>query len=258
MPVAEIIDTAIVLAAGEGQRLRTATPIKPLCIVAGQVLLARILDGLVAAGMRRAIVVLGYEAAHIAAFLNSRRWPLEIELATVDDYRRPNGVSALAARPHLRGASALLVMADHLVDVGLYRLVAREGPGDGVRLATDRRLDNPDIDITDVTRVKTRDGRIVAIGKMIPDYDCFDTGVFAVSEPLFEALDRFDSPSLTDGVRALASLGLAFSLDCGDLDWIDVDDELALRKAEEWIRCRSVSLGPLKTLESQTSGDRLS
>jgi 1L-myo-inositol 1-phosphate cytidylyltransferase len=54
-----MISTAILLAAGEGSRLRSAAPFKPLCTVAGQSLISHALHGLAEAGLRRAIVVLG-------------------------------------------------------------------------------------------------------------------------------------------------------------------------------------------------------
>jgi len=39
-------------------------------------------------------------------------------------------------------------------------------------------------------------------------------------------------------VRALATEERALALDCGELDWIDVDDEAALEKAERWAAAR--------------------
>ena len=57
-----MISTAILLAAGEGSRLRSAAPFKPLCEVAGRSLLGHALDGLGEAGLKRVVVVLGYGA----------------------------------------------------------------------------------------------------------------------------------------------------------------------------------------------------
>jgi hypothetical protein len=37
-------------------------------------------------------------------------------------------------------------------------------------------------------------------------------------------------------MRALAAHGGALTVDCSDLDWIDVDDPAALDKAEDWLR----------------------
>ncbi len=229
------IDTAILLAAGEGQRLRPVAPIKPLCVVGGRPLLDHAIAGLAEAGLKRAIIVLGYEAEPIATHLAARSWPLEIETVSVGDYSGPNGVSVLAARHRVERSNALLVMSDHLVEPRLYQLMAAQRTFTGTRLAVDRRIDNPCVDLMDVTRVKTQDGRIIAVGKLLPAFDCFDTGVFAIGNLFFEALDRLQSPSVTEGIRALIPLGLASAVDCGRCDWIDVDDEAAFHKAERWL-----------------------
>jgi choline kinase len=229
-----VIDTAILLAAGEGSRLRPAAPFKPLCPVAGQPLLAHALAGLAEAGLARAVVVLGYGAAEIEAYLASCAWPLAIATARVEDYRKPNGTSVLAAEPHLAGGEALLAMCDHLVDPQLYRRLAQAGAGGGARLGIDRRLASDWVDLDDVTRVQSEGERIVAIGKHLEPYDCFDTGVFAIGPALFAALGGLLAPSLTEGMRVLAQAGTAWITDCSDLDWIDVDDAPALEKAERW------------------------
>ena len=97
------------------------------------------------------------------------------------------------------------------------------------RLGVDRRIDSGWVDLEDVTRVRTVDERIVDIGKGIAAYDCFDTGVFAIGRGLFEALRGLEFPSLTEGMRALAAEGAALTVDCGELGWIDVDDESGAR-----------------------------
>jgi choline kinase len=233
-----MISTAVLLAAGEGSRLRTTAPLKPLCEVAGRSLLAHALEGLAEAGLKRAVVVLGYGADQIAAHIAARHWPLAVETVTSSDYLRPNGTSVLAAEPLVGEDEALLAMCDHLVDPGLYRLVAEAGASAGARLGVDRCLESGWVDIEDVTRVHTASDRIIAIGKGLVPYDCFDTGVFAIGPPLFAALRGLESPSLTEGMRVLAGEGAALTVDCGELVWIDVDDQAALEKAERWATAR--------------------
>ncbi len=222
------------LAAGEGSRLREVAPSKPLCKIAGRALLDHALDGLKAAGIARIALVLGYRADEIEAHLGSRSYGLHIETIRLHDYRLPNGVSVLSAAQTLANEDALLVMADHLVDPALYARVAEAGAGEGLTLAIDRRLGHDWVDPEDVTRVATHDGRISAIGKGLTTYDAYDTGVFAVSTALTDALSGLVDPSLSDGVRLLAAQGRAAVIDCSDLDWIDVDDAQALAKAEGW------------------------
>ena len=229
-----MISTAILLAAGEGSRLRSAAPFKPLCTVAGRSLLAHAIHGLAEAGLNRVVVVLGYGAGEISAHIAARPWPLAVETVMTSDYRAPNGTSVLAAEPLAGAEEALLAMCDHLVEPALYRRVAEAGASDGARLGIDRRIDSGWVDMEDVTRVQTAGERIMAIGKDLASYDCFDTGVFAIGPGLFSALRSLDCPSLTEGMRVLAAEGRALTVDCGDLVWIDVDDQTALDKAERW------------------------
>jgi 1L-myo-inositol 1-phosphate cytidylyltransferase len=229
-----VIRTAILLAAGEGSRLRGATPLKPLCPIAGRTLIDHALGGLAEAGIDRVVVVTGYGAETIETYLRGRRWPLSVDTVRSGDWRLPNGVSVLAAAPLVEN-EALLAMCDHLVAPALYRRMAEAGAGEGLRLGIDRRLGHPFVDPLDVTCVATMDDRIVAIGKALEPHDCYDTGVFAVGPALFEVLGRMPAPSLTDGVRALAATGRARVVDCGDLDWIDVDDPAALAEAERLV-----------------------
>lgn len=229
-----MIETAIVLAAGQGSRLRDAAPSKPLCPVAGVPLLDRALASLAAAGIARAVVVTGYRAEAIERHLAARAWPLAVETVRTADWRQPNGVSVLAAADRVEG-EALLAMCDHLVEPALYARLAEAGAGDGLRLGIDRRLGHRWIDPDDVTCVATDGDRIVAIGKGLEPHDCYDVGVFAIGRALLDALAGLPSPSLTEGVRALTAEDRAWVVDCSDLGWIDVDDAKALATAESWI-----------------------
>lgn len=230
-----MIETAVLLAAGHGSRLRGAAPVKPLCAVGGRTLIDHALARLAEAGMRRVIVVLGYEGERIADHLAAATPPLAVEIVRTPDPDLPNGVSALAAADAVGGAEALLVMCDHLVEPALYARVAAAGAGGGVCLGIDRRLAHPWVDDDDVTRVLTDGDRIVELGKGLERYDAHDTGVFAVGPALFAALATLPSPSLTEGVRILAADGRARVVDCSGLEWIDVDDAPALAKAEAWL-----------------------
>jgi 1L-myo-inositol 1-phosphate cytidylyltransferase len=207
-------------------------------MVAGRSLLAHALEGFAEAGLKRAVVVLGYGADEIAGHIAARRWPLTVETVTNSDYQRPNGTSVLAAETLVGAEEALLAMSDHLVEPALYRLVAEAGAAAGARLGIDRRTASDWVDIEDVTRVQTAGDRIVAIGKGLVAFDSFDTGMFAIGPGLFDALRSLDSPSLTEGMRILADRGTALAVDCGDLVWIDVDDQAALDKAERWMAAR--------------------
>jgi len=223
---------AIILAAGMGTRLRAVSDVKPLTMVGGRLLLHRILDNLAAAGVSQPAVITGYEGDRVARA--ARDWG-SVEILHNPDWTAPNGVSVCAASNWLQG-SALLVMGDHLATPSLYARVAAAPPSDaGLVLGIDRRLGHPWVDEEDVTRVSTRGGRILAIGKHINGYDCYDCGVFRVTSALMAALAALPAPGLSDGVRALAAEGRAHVVDVSAESWIDIDDPRALALAEAWI-----------------------
>ncbi len=225
---------AVILAAGQGTRLRAASPVKPLTSVAGKPLLLHTLERLRAGGATAAVIVLGYAGDAIRAVLEAAD-TLPLTLVDNPDWQAPNGVSLAAAAPHLE-RRALLCMADHLVAPGLYAaMIAHDLGSDALALGIDRRLGHAWVDEDDVTRVATRRDRIVAIGKHIPVYDAYDSGVFAITPALTAALAGLPNPGLSDGVRALARAGRAGVVDVSAHDWLDIDDPRALGLAADWI-----------------------
>lgn len=231
----------VIIAAGRGSRLADRTASKPLLEVAGKALIDRAIDTARRAGVGEFAVVTGYAGDEVEKHLRAKAAADGITVTTVrnDEWEKENGLSVLKSRG-LAGERFLLMMADHIIGPGLLEGLSRREIGeDEVILAVDRRLDgHPHVDLDDVTRVRDVDGRIAAIGKNIPDYTAFDTGVFLCTPALFAALEvsqgRGDY-SLSGGIRVLAEKGQARTWTIGERFWIDVDDEKAVRKAEDAI-----------------------
>jgi choline kinase len=229
----------LIVAAGQGLRLRTVAPSKPLAQINGKPLIERVIDNACAGGISDFVVVTGYEAARVEAFLADLAVRRGHRITTVfnPDWRGPNGVSVAAAATALE-ARFVLMMSDHLVDPSIFRdLTKVEVAPDEVVLAVDRRLGNPLVDLDDVTRVRTdRTGRILAIGKHLSPYDAFDTGVFlachALIEGVCEDVTAGGAGGISEGMRRLATRGLARVFDVGDRFWLDVDDPVAFDQAE--------------------------
>ena len=222
-----------------GTRLRGIAPLKPLAPVHGKPLIQNVIESAAQAGVESFVVVTGYEAARLEDFLRrfGRRSGLDIDMVHNPDWTRPNGISVLTAAPKLRDEFVLL-MSDHLFEPALLGdLLAAPRVAGGVTLAVDRRLNNPLVDLDDVTRVKTEvDGAIRAIGKGLPDYDGFDTGIFLASGGLIEGIEadlaEGGGGSISGGMTHLARRGLARAFEIGERFWLDVDDPVAWAHAE--------------------------
>ena len=228
----------LIIAAGRGSRLAHLFPLKPLIPVAGTALLERVMAGAAAAGIDEFVVVSGQGAGEIGRSVADIAGKRKLAATVIfnPDWEKENGLSVLAAQPALKNEFVLL-MADHLFDKRILGalLAAPIRPGQAI-LAVDFRIsDHPHVDLDDVTKVQVRDGRIAAIGKTIPAYNAFDTGIFRCTPGLFaglaESVRRGDF-SLSGGIRVLAEKGNALVLDSGGRFWIDVDDERALKLAE--------------------------
>lgn len=224
---------ALIVAAGFGSRLREISPSKPLTSIAGVPMIARVVAAARAGGATGFVVVTGHEGARLQAFLHEL--DPAITCVTTADWNLPNGHSVLTGADAIGPERHLLMMADHLCEPSIVArmIVAPDAP---LALAIDRRLDNPLVDLDDVTRVRTQGDRIVAIGKHLPDYDSFDCGIFAVDErfhgALRDVIARGGVGSISAGVEALAATGGALAVDIGEAWWLDVDDARALAQAE--------------------------
>ena len=227
----------LIVAAGQGTRLREKGPVKPLIPLQGVSILERVLARARAAGIGEFVVVSGYRGADVRAELDRLAARDRIALTHVinENWERANGVSVLAAKPFL-SEPFLLTMCDHLVDADILRgLMAAAVEPDTVTLAVDFNVGGSINDLEDVTRVKCAEGRIERIGKVIRDFNAIDTGVFLCTPILFEALEASQAAgddSISGAMNVLARWRKARVFDIGDRLWLDIDDPVAFGKAE--------------------------
>lgn len=224
-----MIEDLLIVAAGMGSRLRAKGDLKPLVEVGGTPLIEHALEAAFAAGLKRATIVTGYNANMLRGFLGAlaarRGW--SIQLVHNPDFQLANGLSVLMARDHLKGPFCL-AMCDHMVSPELYsRLLAHPLAGSEVALAVDTHLENPFVDMEDVTKVRLGGDHILAIGKQLKVFNGYDTGIFAAAPALFDAIERYSKRtgdySISGGMQELADRQRAIGVDVGGEFWIDVD-----------------------------------
>lgn len=234
---------AVIIAAGWGSRLRDVSECKPLTRIDGFSLLEIGVTQLALAGIRRVVVVTGYRASEMEAALPgiSKRTGVDLCSVRIEDWTRPNGLSVIAGGRACAG-NYLLVMADHILSGRiLIELIRSGGRERGVTLAIDKQMDSPLIDPDDATYVRVdRLGRILSIGKHLPEPHAVDCGAFLATPELADAIEdairNGAAGSLSDGMQVLANRGRAFVMDIGNAWWIDVDDPKALSMAQRGFR----------------------
>lgn len=250
----------VVLAAGRSQRLIAVTNggSKALIRVGGASLVERAVRVLLAEGLDRVVVVVGFQAEAVAALVH-RISPDRVTAVRAEDWELGNGVSLAAAEAFVAGEDAfVLVTTDHVFEEGaLSPLVARGRPAVLVDHAPE-----PDA-WAEGTRVRLRGEWVLEFSKNLvePSIDC---GAFLLPVQVFAAHRRARARgdgSLAGAVTELASVTPleALPLPPG-ARWLDVDTPEDLRRLTPFMR-RSLAKdgdGPVSRYLNRPISTRLS
>jgi len=243
----------LIIAAGEGSKLSQRGDSKPLVPLLELPLIERIILNAKGAGITDFYIVTGYNGEKLRNHLDqfSQDKDLKISHLINNQWKKENGLSVLKAKGEIE-ENFILLMSDHIFDKSILTELLQEKIVDGeVMLAVDYNLGNKTVDVDDVTKVLV-DGKdkIVNIGKKIKKYNAYDTGIFLCSTELFEALEEGSArgeTSLSAGIKILAKKKKARIFDIKGNYWIDVDDEIAFKKAENILlaNLKKTSDGPV-------------
>ncbi|HEY7498595.1 MAG TPA: NTP transferase domain-containing protein [Vicinamibacterales bacterium] len=235
--MSSLLQQAIILAAGNGDRFSTlSTASKLTALVGGTPLLVRTLTSAREAGILDAHVVVGYDSARVRALaLSGRPDGMTLRFHVNRDWHKENGISVLTARERIAPGPFALLMGDHIFEPELLRrLIAAPRASGETLIGVDRSTAEPAI-VEEATKVRVRDGRVTAIGKHVRPFDGLDTGLFVCDPSIFDALDEScaaGDTTLSGGIARLASRGLVRGVDVGDAHWWDIDTLDDLTKAE--------------------------
>ena len=231
----------LIIAAGQGSRLRSLAEAKPLIPLKNIPLIDRVIDSALKAGIDAFYVVVGYNGSKLRTHLEevTRSKNVPITIIENDEWKRANGISVLKAQQYLN-EPFLLLMADHIFDSEIARqLILRSSDNKGILLAVDEDLQNPLVDMADVTRVLVEENRIQKIGKGLDSYNCFDTGIFLCDPALFTAIatssENQKDDSLSGGGRILAKEGKAGAMPINGSFWCDIDDPNNFKQADIYL-----------------------
>jgi bifunctional UDP-N-acetylglucosamine pyrophosphorylase/glucosamine-1-phosphate N-acetyltransferase len=220
---------AVVLAAGQGTRMRplTETVPKPMLPVADRPLAAHTADAAVDAGATELVFVVGYEADAVRAYFGDGYRGVPVAYA-VQDEQLGTAHAVDAAREHLDGPFAVL-NGDNLYDPRGIESLFRAAPSvGGHRVADPRSYGVLSIDEERVTAVVEKPDD--------PPTDLANAGAYAFPAEAAGWLDVGQSKrgeyEITD---VLARVVDAFDVTAVELDrWMDVGRPWELLEANEW------------------------
>ncbi|HWA15536.1 MAG TPA: phosphocholine cytidylyltransferase family protein [Gemmatimonadales bacterium] len=233
---------AIILAAGSGTRLRPLTLDTPKCLidVGGKTILARQLERLAAAGIRRAVVVTGYLNEQVTSHL--RQYPqagMEVRLAPNADYATTgNCMSVLAARGQVDAGTIVLCDGDVVLTGDALTRLAAEPCSAALLLDTETRLAEEEMKAELDAK-----GNVRRLSKQLDPATCAGESigiqkVGGAALPIFWATlesmrDGGDTQGYyEDAFQRMVNAGVTFrTVPIGHHEWTEIDDLADLEDA---------------------------
>ncbi|MFC6716058.1 sugar phosphate nucleotidyltransferase [Natrialbaceae archaeon GCM10025810] len=202
------VRSAVVLAGGEGSRLRPLTKHrpKPLLPAATTPILEHVFDQLLAAGVTDLTVVVGYKHTRVQAAVGSTYRDVPVTYVT-QDQQLGTGHALLAAESAVDGPT-LVVNGDQIVEHTIIRDVI-DAHADTAAAATLGVL--PQADIGAYGGVLLDDGEVTAIVDQPQDERPYrlNAGVYAFEPAIFDAIRAVDpsggEQSLVDAIADLCA-----------------------------------------------------
>ncbi len=238
------INTAVVLAAGRGTRMRelTADLPKPMIEVRGKPVLQHIVEGLRDAGLRQFLIIVGYHADAVRNFFSDgSRHGIAIQYET-QTVQNGTGRVVNLARDFVGDAAFILSYGDILVDPANYKHVV-DLPDNAEAIITVTRGEdvskggavflNEEMELVDI-REKS-DTRSGLSQDAVPFYNA---GIYLFRPSIFEFTANLQpSPrgeyELTDAIRALAQSGKKVKALELTGEWADVRDPEVLARLNQ-------------------------
>jgi choline kinase len=235
------IDKAVILAAGDGDRMGDLTRNLPkvlLLIHRGEPMMLSPIRALAASGIRNIAIVVGYLANEVRCNIgDGSRYGVNLHYLENLDYLGGNAISAWKAKSWSAGEPVVLCMGDHIIQTDIIqRLLNTDIVTDTLCVEYRPALGH---DAEEATKVALfEDGSIRDIGKELAKWDAVDTGVFLLTEKFFNTVEELAqvhgmSIEMSDVIRFMIARGHRFkTCDVSGCSWMDIDIEEDLRLAQ--------------------------
>jgi len=206
---------AVILAAGEGQRLRPFTVTKPkvMLSIAGKPILQYVVESLALNGIRNIVLVVGYRREQVFNYMGSGgRFGVDITYITQE--RQLGTAHALAQAKAVAESEFLVLPGDNLIEAGAIAQFVAVKP----EAMLVKRVDNP-----------ARYGVVTIENGMVKDIvekpeeaksNVVNTGIYAFTTEIFSFIEaQLDIP---DALNNMLAQGEPISAQETDGTWLDV------------------------------------
>jgi UDP-N-acetylglucosamine diphosphorylase/glucosamine-1-phosphate N-acetyltransferase len=246
---------AVILAAGEGTRMRPLTYNRPKAMlpVLGTPILRHIVNSCVEAHIERVIIVTGYQEEAIRGHFEKA--DLQIQIEYVKQENRRGTADAVGQAKDLLDERFLAINGDSLISPLTLKLLA-EAPHEVVVVAA-KRVDDP----AGYGAVEARGDVVLRIVEKpaTPGSNLANLGIYAFDPIIFDAIAQTRKSArgeyeITDSIQVLIERGHAVRYRNVKEQWIDVGRPWDLLNANELLQqtLRSANEGvvePLATVE---------
>jgi UDP-N-acetylglucosamine diphosphorylase/glucosamine-1-phosphate N-acetyltransferase len=225
---------AIILAAGEGTRMRPLTYTRPkgMLPIANKPILEHLLREMIMAGIEDYVFVVGYHDEQIRSyFADGAKWGIKIRY--VSQRKQSGTADALRLVEGLVKGDFMVVNGDVIIThQDIKRLAGRDGCAMGI---IERE------EVAGVGVVEIKDGRIIRIHEKVanPPSHLVNTGLYLFTPAIFEAIKKTEKSrrgeyEITDSIQLLIDGGqIMAGLEIGG--WLDFSYPWDLLAANERI-----------------------
>ncbi len=206
---------AIILAAGEGQRLRPFTVTKPkgMLSIAGKPIIQHVVEALVQNGIRRIVIVVGYRKEQIFDYMSGGE-QFGIDLIYVTQDRQVGTAHALAQAKGVVEDEFLVLPGDNLIEADTIARFVTVKPN----AVLVKKVD----DITRYGVVTIEDGVVKDILENPGEAQCnlVNTGIYAFTKEVFDHIGA--ELGIPDVVNNMVSQGHSINAQETEGTWLDI------------------------------------
>lgn len=242
---------AVILAAGMGTRMGLMTEHQTKCMVEvnGTRLIDRMMDQISANGLKRVVVIVGYQAEGLKAYLTDRYGTtLDIKYIDNDKYWCTNNIySMILAQDELKSDDSLILESDLILDNGLMeKMVNDPAPNSAMVAKYEAWMDGTLVKINDENNIthfirptdltydeKSMYHKTVNIYKLSREfselYYCPQLRNYCCLNGYSDYYEQAFKPNSHASIKAVYT---------GESRWAEIDDCIDLHKAELMFRAK--------------------